>query len=213
MSGGVIAHSGGFGFSYRRGKHVTGFKKRIFEIEVVNMRHAKEVKTQNPYFENSKGFYYGKLNTLQILRPGFGYQKILYGKEQKKSLEIRFCYFVGASLGFAKPIYLEILHETSMQFEFDLTTEKYNPDEHFVDNIYGRAPYFKGFDEMKIYPGGYAKMGLSFEYADLHDDLKAIETGITVDVYPKTIPIMAYAKNQQVYLSLYINFIYGKKWF
>ena len=66
---------------------------------------------------------------------------------------------------------------------------------------------------MRFHPGGYAKLGLTFEYADLDDDIKAIETGVTVDVYPKVIPIMATAKNQQVYVNLYINFLWGRKWF
>ncbi len=218
---GVLAHSsGGFGLNYRRGKHVTAKRKRILEFEAVNIRHPKEVKTVNPYFENSKGFYYGKMNSVFILRPGFGYQNTLFRKADVKSVEIRYIYMIGPSLAFAKPVYLEILHDTPQPFIFDLTTEKYNPGNpnHSFDNIYGRAPYFKGFEEMKVYPGLFAKFGLSFEFADLHDDLKVIETGITVDAYPKIIPIMASTtnspvKNQQVYTSLYLSFIFGKKWF
>lgn len=213
MTGGLVAHSSGFGLNFRRGKHVTGFRKRVWEIEFVNMRHPKEVKTVNPYFENSKGFFYGKLHTFHVLRPGIGYQNVLYSKADGRGVEIRYTTFVGGSLGLAKPVYLEILHETPVPFEFQLTTEKYNPEEHFVDNIYGRAPYFKGVDEMKFYPGGYAKLGLSFEYAAYEEDVKAIETGVCVDVYPKVVPIMANTKNKQVFVSLYVNLLYGRKWF
>jgi hypothetical protein len=213
MAGGLVAHTEGFGLNFRRGKHVTGFRKRVFELEFVNMRHPKEVKTVNPYFENSKGFYYGKLNTMQILRPGIGYQNVLYSKADGRGVEIRYVTFLGASLGFVKPVYLEILHETPVQFEYQLSTEKYDPNKHFIDNIYGRAPYFKGFDEMKIYPGGYAKLGLSFEYGAYEEDVKAIETGVCVDVYPKVVPLMANTNNHQVFVSLYINLLYGRKWF
>lgn len=209
----VLAHSQGFGFNYRRIRHLTGTKKAVLEIEAVNMRHPKEVKISNQFFENSKGFYYGKLNNLQIVRPGVGYQKVLFRRAERRSVEIRMGTFVGASLGFAKPIYLEILHETSFPGEFIVNQEKYDPAQHFPDNIYGRAPYLKGFDETKLYPGGYAKLALSFEYADYHNDVKAIETGIIVDAYPKVIPMMAFNKNQQVMLTFYLSLVYGKKWF
>jgi hypothetical protein len=210
---GAIVHSNGFGFNYRRGWHVTGYKKRILEIEGVNIKHGKEIKTQNPLFENSKGYVYGKLNVLNVLRVGYGYQKVLFGKEQRRGVEIRLLTMLGGSLGLAKPVYLEILQPTSDPQIYNISTERYDPNVHFIDNIYGRAPYFRGFDESKLYPGGYAKLGLSFEYADLDDDIKCIETGISADVFPKVIPIMANSSNSQVFVNLYINFIWGKKWF
>lgn len=210
---GGSVHTNGFGLNYRRGWHVTGYKKRLLEVEAVNMKHAKEIKTQNPLFENSKGYVYGKLNVLDIIRVGYGFQKTLYGKEQRRGVEIRLLTMIGASIGLAKPVYLEILQPTTDPQIYNITTEQYNPLLHTPDNIYGRAPYFKGFDQTKIYPGGYGKVGVSFEYANLEDDIKCIETGLAVDVYPKVIPIMANTTNQQVFINLYINFIWGKKWF
>lgn len=213
MSGGFIIHTGGFGVNFRRGKHVTGFSKRILELEMVNMRHPKEVKIVNDIFDNSKGFFYGKLHSMLILRPGIGLQKVIYTKPEKNGVEIRTVTSFGLSLGLAKPVYLEILHQTQQPFEYELSTEKYDPEKHDIDDIYGRAPYFKGFEEMKIFPGGYARFGLNFEYGAYDDDVKALETGIIVDVYPKVVPLMAHSKNQQVFVSLYLNFLYGRKWF
>ena len=209
---GAVIHSNGFGFNFRKGKHVTGYLKRVLEIEAVSLRHPKETRTQNPLFENSKGYFYGKQFSVIVLRTGYGFQRILYGKQDRRGVEIRMVTFVGASIALAKPVYLDILNEIDPQ-KYIITTEKYDPTKHFSDNIYGRAPYFKGFDEMKFFPGGYAKLGFTFEYANLDDDVKAIETGVAVDIYPKVIPIMATAKNNQVYVNLYINFLWGKKWF
>lgn len=210
---GLLAHSNGFGMAYRRLKHMTGSKKHVLEVELVNMSHPKEVKSVNPYFENSKGFYYGKLNSVFIPRVGVGFQNVLYRKAERKSVEIRYATYFGASMAFVKPVYLEILNKTSSGSEFNLTTERYDPLVHTFDNIYGRAPYLKGVDKTKIYPGAYAKFALSFEYADLRNDVKVIETGVTFDAYPKVIPIMAFGGNYQVFPTLYISFIYGKKWF
>jgi hypothetical protein len=214
MSGGLSAHTySGFGLNFRRGKHVTGFKKRVIEGELTYIKDPKEVKTVNPTFDNSKGFYYGKLNSLIVLRCGTGFQNVIYKKPEKSGVEIRYVTMVGVSLGIAKPVYLEILHMTSQQNEYTLSTERYNPSIHTLDDIYGRAPFFKGFGESTLYPGGYAKLGLNFEYGSYDDDVKAIECGVVVDAYDKIVPIMAYNPNRQVFVAFYINFLYGRKWF
>lgn len=211
---GVLAHTNGFGVSYRRGRHVTNARKRMFEIEMVNYRHPKEVKITNPYYDHPKGYYYGKLNSFFILRPGFGYQNMIYSKPERNGVEIRYVTFVGLSLGLAKPVYLEILEDSPIIGDDKvIVTQKYDPTKHFVDNIYGRGPFLRGFGETKIYPGGYARFGMNFEYASLDDDVKSLEVGICVDAYPKVVPLMATEHNHQVLLSLYLNFSYGRKWF
>ena len=210
MSGGLIIHSAGFGLNYRRGYHVTGFKTRILELELVNMNYYKEYKIKDTFHENSKGYYYGKLNSLFILRPGIGFQKIIFEKAERKSLEIRFSYYAGISLGLAKPIYMQI-RDPNDNLKFNV--EKYDPTKDSLSNIYGPAPFLKGFIETKIYPGAYAKFAISFEYGDLKNDIKAIETGVIIDAYPKTIPVMAFSKNQPVFVTLYLHLLYGKKWF
>lgn len=208
---GLYVHSaGGLGLSYRRGRQVHSKRKRMFEIEAQNFKHPKEVKSVNSLFENSKGFVYGKLNSYLIIRPGVGYQNILYQKSDKKSVEIRYSYFLGATLAFAKPVYLEIIRDPQDPI---VSTERYDPEIHPVQDIYGKAPFFTGIDKTKIHPGGYAKVALSFEYADRYNGIKAIETGAVLDVYPTALPMMAYTKKQQVFVSLYLKLVWGKKWF
>jgi hypothetical protein len=182
----------------------------MMELEVQNFKHPKEVKSVNSYFENSKGFFYGKLNSFLLLRPGVGYQNILYQKSDKKSVEIRYSYYLGAALAFAKPVYLEIIRD---QTDGTVATERYDPEKHSIDVIYGKAPFFKGLDRTKVIPGGYAKLALSFEYADRYNGIKAIETGVVVDIYPKVLPMMAHNRNQQVFATLFLKMIWGKKWF
>lgn len=207
---GVFIHSaGGFGLGYRRGIHVTGKRKRMFEVEASNFKHAKEVKSINSYYGNSKGFVYGKLNSVLLIRGGVGHQNILFQKSDKKSVEIRYSYFLGATLGVAKPVYLEIRKgNTTVP-----STERYDPTIHKQEDIYGKASFLKGVEKTTIYPAGYAKFALSFEYADRYNAIKAIETGAVADIYPVALPIMANNKKQQVYVSLYLKMIWGKKWF
>jgi hypothetical protein len=212
---GIYVHTaGGVGIAYRRGKHITAKRKRMYEIETQNFKHPKEIRSINPYYENAKGFVYGKLNSLLIFRPGLGIQNVLYQKSDKKSVEIRYSYFIGAALAFAKPVYLEI-KEIGNPFDpqSPASPQRYDPEKHSIDEIYGKAPFLKGIEKTTLYPGGYAKLALSFEYADRYNGLKAIETGAVVDIYPRVIPIMAYNKNQQVFVSIYLKIIWGKKWF
>lgn len=214
--GSVVIHSQGFGINYRRGTHVNGVSRRFMEFELVSMKDPKETKTYNSTYPNSKGFYYGKLNSVMVLRAGVGYQRALFGKaeRERKSVEIRYSAYVGPSLSFAKPIYLEIIHSSSSNpDEFELTTEKYDPSIHNLSNIYSKASYLTGFSQTKIYPGAYAKFGLSVEYSDRHNSVRAIETGIIFDAYPKAVPIMATEKNNPYFLTLYIDLVFGKKWY
>jgi hypothetical protein len=211
---GLYVHSaGGLGLAYRRGYHVHGTRKRMLEIEVQNFRHPKEIKSVNAYYDNAKGFSYGKLNSFLIIRPGIGVQNILFEKSEKKNVEIRYSYFIGATLAFAKPVYLEIIVPTADPTVNTVSTTRYDPDEHFPSEIYGKASFFKGVDQTRIYPGGYAKLALSFEYGKRYNVIKAIETGAVLDVYPTVLPMMAFSKKQQVFVSLYLKMVWGKKWF
>lgn len=208
---GIYVHSaGGLGLAYRRGQHVTAKRKRMLELEAQNFKHPKEIKSVNSFFENSKGFNYGKLNSMFVIRPGVGHQNVIYQKNDKKNVEIRYSYFFGAVLVFAKPVYLEIIRNPQ---EGSVSTERYDPEVHSIDVIYGKAPFFKGIEKTKIFPGGYAKLALSFEYADRYNSIKAVETGFVFDIYPQALPMMAYTKKQQVFASLFLKIIWGKKWF
>lgn len=207
--GSVFAHSRGFGFGYQRLIHVTGTKKRLFEISLLNMKHPKEYKVKYEGIGGNKSFYYGKLNNLYMLRSGVGYQTTLYERAERKSVEIRMTTTLGANINFAKPVYLYVFKE-------NLTSpiiEKYNPDVHTLYDIAGRAPSIYGLGNMRIYPGAYAKMGFSFEYGEYSNEVKAIETGVVVDAFILPVPTMAHVRKEQVFVTLYVGFVFGQKWF
>jgi len=215
LSFGFSLHSSGWGLDFRRGKNLTVSKKRMYEIELVGMHHAKEIKSVNPYYENSKSYVFGKLNSLTVLRGAVGFQRVIAGKGERGGVEIRVNYTGGLSLGFAKPIYLNIIPmEITDPDQFVLSVEKYDPENpnHTQEYIYGRASFTEGLDEIKVYPGAYAKLGLSFEYGAQDDDVRILEVGMTADAYYKTVPIMALTHNNQLYFNFYINLLYGRKW-
>lgn len=211
MSFGVFAHSRGFGLNFMRAKHVTGTRKRLLEIEALNMKHPKEIKVSNNA-DNSKRFNYGKLNNILLFRAGVGYQTTIFKRADRKSVEIRTAYFVGANITFAKPNYVLVYREGNSGNKFQESV-RYDPEVHTIDSISGKGPLLDGLAELKIYPGFYAKANLSFEYAPFSNKVKAIETGVIFDYYPKALPIMANNPAENFIVTLYVGFVFGKKWF
>ncbi len=211
MSFGALAHSRGFGVNFYRSQHVTGTRKRLLEIELLNLKHPKEFKISNNT-NNNKRFVYGKLNNVMLLRAGVGYQTTLYKRADRKSVEIRSAYFLGLNATFAKPTYVYLFRQDALGNPVQ-TTAKYNAATHTLDSIAGKGPLIEGIGELKIYPGIYAKANLSFEYAPYSNKVKAIETGIIFDYYPVALPIMARNPAENYLITLYVGFVLGKKWF
>jgi len=215
-SGGITVHSNGWGVTFKSGKHITGFRKRILDFEIISMSHPKEYRINNAY-DGSKSFIYGKLNSVFLLRGGWGQQNIIFGKAERNGVEVRYSYYAGVDLALAKPIYLEILEDdpTNPNDAFRiLVTKRYDPKDpdQTIDRIYGGASFFKGFDQISFHPGGYAKFAISFEYAGWQQKIAALETGVMLDFFPTAIPIMAYNHNQNVYFNFYISVMWGGKW-
>lgn len=218
FTGGAMIHTRGWGLLLRRAKNKTFLRKRLFELEAVSMEHPKEVRTVNPYYENSNAYNYGELNQVVVTRLGYGRHNVLYAK-MDKGVEIRYLYIGGFSLAWAKPIYLEIGYPT-IPYEY-VVTERYDPNKtdengnllHTQDNIYGRSSAFRGIDKMQFYPGIYGKFGFSFEYARKQKSVRSLEAGVIIDYYIQDVPMMARIDNDPYYLTFYLAFNFGYKWY
>lgn len=206
----VFAHTRGFGASYRRGKHVTGKSKSLLEFDVLNLRHPKEVKVTGTLSQN-KRFVFGKLNSVALLRAGAGLQNTLFSRPDKKAIEIRCSYILGATLALTKPYYVVIYKGSG--YERRAYSVKYDAETVYQNDIAGRGPFLDGVNEIKLYPGLHAKANISFDYADFSNRLKIIETGVVCDYFPKALPIMAKNKAENFIVTLYVGFAFGKKWF
>ena len=217
-SGGFFYHSSSPAFPpgliYRKSKRVTGYKKKFYEIEFLTIKGSKEIKLPNPYVENGKPYSFGKLNTFLIFRGGVGMQHTLFGRNQHSGVEVRYLYSGGFSAGITKPIYLEILKlvQSTPFPEYNIVVERYDPEIHHPEDIYGRAAFTYGLSEMKFHPGAYGKFALSFEYGNGSTDVKTIEAGIVADYFGKEIPIMAFADNKSYFINLYVALTWGGKW-
>lgn len=217
-SGGVSLHSHGYSANFRYGKYTSGFSQTIFSAELANMKHPKEYKSFNPYFEDARGYFYGKQHSMTVLRTLWMQQRVINGKELKKGVAVSYLYGVGPSFGLMKPIYLEIAYSstdnqpTPVATDYDyIENEVFDPEKHNPDNIFGRAPFTRGLTEIGLLLGGHVKFALNFEYAPEDNMLRALEVGANLDIYGREAPIMATAENNQLFLTFYVSLRFGQK--
>ena len=213
MFGGVILHTNGWGAHFTYGTSKTAFKFRIYQLEVVGMKHPKEIKVYSPRtFDNSaRSFVLGKINNFFIIRPTFGIRHMKYDKIRKSGVSVGWTYRIGPSLGFTKPIYMELDDANDGGGSY---VERYDPNIHPVSDILGRASGLKGFGELQIQPGVHGAFALNFEYDAERTGIKGIEVGTTADFYPLgEIEIMSsdYATNSQLFFNFYVCVQFGKK--
>ncbi len=206
----------GSGVNFQIGKRIDGFKKRIYFTEFSTIKHAKEIKTQNPYIiDGNNRFVFGKTNSVFDFRFGYGKQNEVYGKHDKGGISIRYFYSGGISVALSKPVYYNVIdsiYYSSASGKIDIVTskEKFSTAVHQVSDIESKASFLKGIEETKFTPGVFAKLGISIEYSNSDEIINAIEAGVIVEAFPKKIEIMASDVNNQVFISLFIAYRFGK---
>lgn len=209
--GGAILHTNGWGAHITAGKGLTAFKTRTFQLEMVGMKHEKEIRSFNAYSDNTRSYVFGKLNYFFVVRPTIGGRIVSFDKIRKAGVSVGYNWRLGPALGFTRPVYLEIGVPGSVSY-IDVVAEKYDPETHNSEDIIGRAGGLRGFNELKLKPGVHGALAVNFEYDANRAGLKGIEVGAAVDYYPiEEVEIMAFAKNYSFFLNFYVCLQFGKK--
>ncbi len=211
MSGGGVIHGQGMGILFRKGYNVTAFRRNIWEAEFVGIRSPKQVRINfyGAYYSNANSYIAGKLNKVYTLRAGLGQQHQITRKPYWGGVEVRIAYYGGLSVGIEKPIYLFIINQNNYS---SLSTERYDPEKHFLDNIFGRAPFLEGLNKTKFSPGVYAKVGLNFDFGEYNTSIKSLEAGLVADGYAIPVAIMAFSPKHYYFLNFYLNLTFGKRY-
>jgi hypothetical protein len=204
----ILLNTDGYGGSYRKGKRIDYLNKKIIDIDFGILKNSKEVRLSNPIYQTPGSFVFGKINSVFYLRGGLGRQHEIYKKADLGGVAIRFFYSGGPVLAFYKPIYYKILVPVSST-EFAIVEQKFDIKKHDPTMIYGKASFFKGFNELKVLPGLFAKSGFNFEYSKEDKVIHAIEVGAQIMLFPKEIPIMATENNKAIFLSLFASYRFG----
>lgn len=213
-SGFVVAHSNGIGIGYRTGKVSSVFTARSLAFELVTLQSAKQWKTINPYYANSKRYVYGKLNDVAVLRSGFSSKQLLNRKPYWGGVEVHWVYEAGLNMAIVKPYYLFVIVIKESPVggpQYSVETKKFNADAMSFDEIYGRAPFTKGLNEIKLVPGAFGKLGLNFEFGTIKTTTRSMEAGIILDFFPQSVQIIDNNNNQTIFLNFYVSLAIGKR--
>jgi hypothetical protein len=197
------------GGMFRYAKKVTPKRLYQFSLEIVNVKHPKEIRQSNQVSGNL--YILGKRNYLFAIRPSYGQEFLLFNKGKEDGIQIDGILAGGPSFGMVKPYFIEYDYGTFSEFEaFDPTkhTDYYR--------ILGSGGMFTGLSQSKFVPGFHLKTGLSFEYGSFTNGVTGIEVGCLFEGYAKRVEILDIMSgvetfNRQFYSSLYLNIFFGAR--
>ncbi|MBN8689038.1 MAG: hypothetical protein J0M10_18655 [Chitinophagales bacterium] len=209
---GVQGRTNGYGFFYELGRMKTNRKTNIYRVDFTEIKHLKEnkVQTSNGFIFFSNPFIYGKVNNFYQLTFGFGQQHMLGQKGNKNGVAVSAVYNGGLSLGLLRPYYLEVVDPVTNESKMI----KYSQADSALflgPTIMGGGGLGKGWGEMKVKPGVFAKAALRFDYGRFNETVSGIELGISGEWYTSKIPIMARQKDRQFFFQGYIAFLFGRR--
>lgn len=227
LKGGINSSSWQFGIKYSRAK--TEKKWNEIELEISELKNLKEKKLsiENPsnglFSGTVRSFVHGKANIILPIHIGFGQKKLIGQKYNENGMGIFFTYQGGLSLAIAKPYYISILRQetidgTTRQIEEDIKYNGENLDYFLLENddilgTYGYSGFSKGFNESKLHTGLFFKSSLKFDFSGESRLLKSLEGGISSEFYFNKMPIMALDNlNKKLFVNLFINIEIGQKW-
>ena len=206
---GIQFRTNGYGLFYELGKMKTNRKTMIYRLDFNETRSQKEEKLPNNSFIFGNSYVYGKINHFYPVTLGIGQQYILGQKGNKNGVVVSAIGEAGLALGLLRPYYVEASDGGTTR---DI---KYNsPDSMLfldINRISGGSGLAKGWNEMKVKPGGFAKAALRFDYGRFNEVVSGIEAGISMEAYGAKIPIMVFQKAKQFFFQGYISLLFGKR--
>ena len=119
-------------------------------------------------------------------------------KADRLGVSISYDWLLGFSLGFEKPYYLEMIDDKDGDNLINCTKD-HEPERYSESNasrflarqeIYGASRIGLGFTEIKPVPGLHGKIGLHFDWATDASFVKALDAGVSLDIYYRRLDVM-----------------------
>jgi hypothetical protein len=205
---GIKLTSDGYGISFEKGYSKSVKKTTLFQLEISERKHQKEVKQTNNFAATASPFIYGKINYFYPVKLGVQKQFLLGNKSNKNGVSITANIGGGLSLGLLRPYELEVDKNGEPTF---IRFESEDSLLFRTGTVLGGPGLGKGWNHLKFTPGLYVKPGLRFDFGRYNDLLKALEVGVAAEFYSKKIPQMFDNKQKQFFFSAYITVLFGKR--
>ncbi|MBA3829099.1 MAG: hypothetical protein H0X33_09205 [Taibaiella sp.] len=185
----------------------------LWQAELGERKNPKEYKSTNSNLDPFAGvkptpFIFGKINNFYTFKLGIGRRVMIAGKPDPGSVSIHWVYLVGLSVGMLKPYYIKTDNEANPIKYSDATRSKFLTE----SNIIGSAGFTQGLSEITFIPGFHAKTALHFDFAANRKTALAIETGMNVELYSQSIPLMINQDAKPYFFDLFAAFQFGKRW-
>jgi len=220
LSGGIRLNTDGYGIfvdkGWLRGGELFGqnnkdrfFHVRLLQFELLERKHPKEIRsnTSIPGLSQPGAYILGKINNFYVFKAGYGGRRLIAGKPDPGNISIHWVYLGGFAAGLLKPYYLELYSSGETKYSDSLVREFISPN-----NIIGRAPFTKGFDEIKFVPGIHLKTGLHFDFATGRKSVMALEVGVNGEYYTSKIEQMVGQDPRAYFFAFYGSIQFGKRW-
>lgn len=206
---GIQLRSNGYGVFFEKGKMVSPRWANIYTIELTEILHQKEERSSSAQgFLLGNSFKYGKINNFYQAKLGYGRQYIFGQKGNKNGIAIIGTVQGGLSMGLEKPYYLQVNDDGA---DRDI---KYGPEDSalFVSgNIIGSSGFTRGWSEVKVRPGLYAKTSLRFDFGAYNESITALEIGFSAEAYSKAVQQMLFADPKRFFAQLHVAVVFGSR--
>ncbi len=208
---GIQGRTNGYGIFYELGRMKTNRKTNLYRVDLTEIKHQKEEKLPSGgglVFGNP--FIYGKINNFYQLNLGFGQQYMLGQKGNKNGVALCAVFEGGLALGLLRPYYIEVEDPTGGENKV-IKYSKKDSALFLGTTIVGGGGFGKGWSEMKVKPGAFAKSALRFDYGRFNEVVSGIEVGLSVEFFGEKIPIMVDQKNKQIFFQGYVAILFGRR--
>ncbi|MDP4285838.1 MAG: hypothetical protein Q8891_15585 [Bacteroidota bacterium] len=197
----------GYGVFFELGRASSVKKATLYQLEISERKHVKEDKV-NSYYSNSVPYIYGKENFFYPVKLGVQRQILLGNKSNKNGVSVTGNYGGGISAGLLRPYYIQVQQGNTINY---IKFNSADSSDFLNGKIYGGPSFGKGWSDMTVVPGLYAKAAVRFDYGSYNEIVSAIEVGVSGEYYTKKIPQMVYNTQKQFFLSAYVAILFGKR--
>jgi hypothetical protein len=207
---GIQLRTNGYGAFYELGRMKTNRKTTIYRIDITEIKNNKEEKLLGGSFIFGNPYVYGKINNFYPVTLGFGQQYIFGQKGNKNGVAVTGIYNAGLAIGLLRPYYLNVDDGSGEEKSIKYSVED---SALFLDQsaIISGGGFGKGWSEIKVKPGAFAKVGMRFDFGRYNESVSALEIGMSIEAYASEIPIMALQEDKRVFFQGYIAFLFGRR--
>lgn len=198
----------GYGLFFEHGRNKTPRKTATYLFELTETKHPKEEKSVNSSGIFSNSFVYGKINNLYSAKLGYGQQYILGQKGNKNGVAVMAIYQGGLAMGLLRPYYVQVNESGGGR---DIKYESADSALFLSGPILGASGIRKGWSELEVVPGAFAKLALRFDFGQYNEIVKGVQIGVTAEAYSKEIPMLVGSKPERFFYNINFALLFGRR--